>query len=75
MRLAPPARQVVTVYHNLFIAQETNLGSRVHPCFVRLHDLTTTTLVKRLQEGRQSLLALGVPEEELLTGSVLSEWS
>jgi hypothetical protein len=75
LRLAPPVRQVVTVHHNLFVAQESNLGARVQPCLLRLHDLTPTSLLQRLQEAVKSLLALGVPEDALRVGSVLSEWS
>lgn len=75
LRLTPPARQVVTVHHDLFSVQEIDLGNRVQPCLMRLHPTTTEELLHRVQQGRESLLALGVSADILRVSSVMSEWS
>lgn len=75
LRLTPPARQVVTVHHDLFNVQEVDLGNRVQPCLMRLHPTTPEELLHRVRQGTESLVALGVAADIIRVSSVLSEWS
>lgn len=75
LRLGSPLRKVVTVHRDVVHFQEHDLGQRVHPCLVRLHDLSPEALIESLREGVKTFVALGVPERNLKVSSALADWS
>jgi hypothetical protein len=75
LRLGSPLRRVVTVHRDIVHFQEHDLGRRVHPCLVRLHDLSPEEVIEGLREGVKTFVALGVPEKNLKVSSALADWS
>ena len=75
LRLGSPLRRVVTVHRDVVHFQEHDLGRRVHPCLVRLHDLSADEVIEALREGVKTFVALGVPEQSLKVSSALADWS
>jgi len=74
LRLGSPLRKVVTVHRDIVHFQEHDLGQRVHPCLVRLHDLSPAVVIESLRESVRSFVALGVPERSLKISSALADW-
>jgi len=75
LRLGLPLRQIVTVHRDAVHFQEQILGQRIHPCLVRLQDMTPDEIIGLLQEGVRRFVALGVPEKSIKISSVLADWN
>jgi hypothetical protein len=75
LRLGEPLRQIVTVHRDAVHFKEEDLGQRVHPCLVRLQDLTPQEVIESIREGVRHFVSLGVSEKNLRVCSALSDWS